>query len=346
MEQALATFHSKKQCIIDLGARRGMKAPVKNFKIPKLELMASFARQTKANGALIQYTADVSEHLLITHCKTTFQHTSRLAQTFTDEVVGILNHEETMRLFDLYLVLWMVEIETVICAEHEEATTIDPTFEFVQQVLPEKEAIFHGPHRIRNHFQNPNSMISSDGEIALHVTVRPDQSAISITQMQALYRLPDLPFIMSCYIQEFSEGEGQDMCRWDINGNVSTWNKFRIQLHSSFHGQYVDKSQVVQAYSPLEEHPLGHCDAVLLHHRDSDLYGMNHAHCNIFQLHPCIFGYCASSGCIQAKKQRNSTCLSCCCTTLLRALFLDPSIVSWLRMHWASPSQVHGSFDC
>lgn len=75
MEQVLVTFHSKKQWIIDLGAWRGMKAPIKNFKIPKLELMASFAHQMKANSALIQYTVDVLECLLITQCKTTFQHT-------------------------------------------------------------------------------------------------------------------------------------------------------------------------------------------------------------------------------------------------------------------------------
>ena len=279
MEQALANFHSRKQCIIDLGARRGTKAPIKHFNIPKLELMSSFARQTKANGALIQYTADVSERLLITHCKTTFQRTSRSARTFTDEIVEILNREETMRLFDLYLVLRMADssaIETVIRAEHEETTTIDPTLEFVQQVLPEQEAMFHGPRRIRNHFQNPNSMISSDGEIALHVTVRPDQNAISVTQMQILYRLPDLPFVISRYIQEFSEEEGQHTRGWDIDGNVSMWNKFRIQLHSSFRGRYVDKSQVIQAYPPSEEYPLGHCDAVLLRHGDGDQYGMNH----------------------------------------------------------------------
>ena len=121
--------------------------------------------------------------------------------------MGILNHEETMWLFDLYLVLQMADslvIEMVICVEHNEATTIDSTFKFVQQVLPEKEAIFHVPHCICNHFQNSNSMISSDGKITLHVTIRLDQSAISITQMQALYGLPDLPFIMLRYIQEFS----------------------------------------------------------------------------------------------------------------------------------------------
>ena len=86
----------------------------------------------------------------------------------------ILNHKETMCLFNLYLVLWMADssaIKTVICVEHEETTTINSILEFVQQVLPEQEAMFHGLHHIHNHFQKSNSMISLDGEIALHVTV-------------------------------------------------------------------------------------------------------------------------------------------------------------------------------
>ena len=52
--------------------------------------------------------------------------------------------------------------------------------------------------------------------------------------MQALYHLPDLAFIISRYIQEVLQG--QDVSEWSIEGNVSMWNKFHVQLHSSFHG--------------------------------------------------------------------------------------------------------------
>lgn len=174
MERALADFHSRKQCILDLGAQRGMKGMIDHFNIPKLELMSSFAHQTKVNGALIQYTADVSECLLITHCKSTFQCTSRSSRTYTGQVIDILNREETMQLFDLYLILQMVDksaIETVIHAEHEEVTTIDPNLKFVQQVLPDKVATFHGRCHTHNHFQNPNSLVSLHDETTLHVTV-------------------------------------------------------------------------------------------------------------------------------------------------------------------------------
>ena len=96
MEQALADFHARKQVIINLKAWKGKKGVIKHFNIPKLKLMNSFGQQTRANGPLIQYTADVLEHLLIMHCKTTFQHTSHNSRTFVDQVMEILNCKEMM----------------------------------------------------------------------------------------------------------------------------------------------------------------------------------------------------------------------------------------------------------
>ncbi|KIM59512.1 hypothetical protein SCLCIDRAFT_27221, partial [Scleroderma citrinum Foug A] len=173
--------------------------------------------------------------------------------------VEILNREETIRLFDLYLILRQAEhsaIENAIDSEEEEVTTMDPALEFIRVVAPEKESTFRGPRPFRNHFENPNGFISNLGDVALHVTVKPDRKALSVVEMQALYQLPDLPTVLSYYIQ------GSLAHRWD--GQVSTWNKFRIQLRSSFRARFVEKSQVVQVYPPSEEHPFGYCDAVLL----------------------------------------------------------------------------------
>ena len=264
MDQALAEFHTWKHSIIALGARKGASGTINHFNIPKLELMMSFARQTKANGILIQFTADTTERLLIMHCKTPFQRTSRQAHTYVNQVAEILNREETIRTFDLYLILRQAEtsaMDKIVCAEHEEVTMIDPTLEFIQQVAPEKEYTFCGPRPFRNHFENPNSFISMHGDVALHVTVRPDHK-LSLVEMQALYNLPDLPHAISRYINEASQGN--PTCGWDIRGNVTTWNKFRLQLHSAFRSRFVERSQVVQAYPPSDEHPLGYCDAVLL----------------------------------------------------------------------------------
>ena len=105
MTQSLRDFHAGKQAILELKARTSKSGPMDHFNIPKLEFMQSFARQTKANSTLIQFTADVTERLLITHCKNVFQRTSRNHLTFVDQAVKILNQEEAIRLFDLYLIL-------------------------------------------------------------------------------------------------------------------------------------------------------------------------------------------------------------------------------------------------
>lgn len=253
--------------------------------------MQNFAWQTKANGALIQYTADVTERLLITHCKTTFQHTSRQTSTYVDQVMDILNREETMRLFDLYNILRRAQqtaMETVVEAESKEVTTLDPTLEFIQHVAPEMESTFRGPRPFRNHFQNPKSFLSMDGEVALHITVRPDHKMLTVASMQAMYNLPDLPGVINRYIIESLQGHS----RWDWTHvvTISAWNKFRVQLHSSLRSRFVERSQVVQASPPSGDYPLGRCDAVLL--CSQDRYGM--IYCFPHSLPTDYFSSCCS----------------------------------------------------
>jgi hypothetical protein len=97
MVEALSEFHETRQAIIDAEARRGISGVKTDFNIPKLEVMQSFARNIKDNGTLMQYTADVTERLLITHCKLPFERTSRQASTFMDQIVALLNREESIR---------------------------------------------------------------------------------------------------------------------------------------------------------------------------------------------------------------------------------------------------------
>lgn len=101
MEEVLVDFHVRKQVIINLKAWRDKKVVINHFNIPKLVLMNSFGWQTRANGSLIQYTADVSECLLIMHCNTTFQCTSHNSHIFINQVMEILNCEQMMQLFNL-----------------------------------------------------------------------------------------------------------------------------------------------------------------------------------------------------------------------------------------------------
>ncbi|KAG1789210.1 uncharacterized protein HD556DRAFT_1244286, partial [Suillus plorans] len=72
MTQALSDFHAFKDAIIEAKVRRGKKGSKEDFFIPKLELLQSFRGTVERLGTLMQFSADMTERLLITHCKDLF----------------------------------------------------------------------------------------------------------------------------------------------------------------------------------------------------------------------------------------------------------------------------------
>ncbi|KAG1791079.1 uncharacterized protein HD556DRAFT_1433078 [Suillus plorans] len=264
MVASLKEFHDYKHAILDAGARRGTKGTLNNFIIPKLELLQSFASFTKDTGALIQWTADVTERLLITHCKLPFERTSRQSRTFTEQIVDILNREESMRRFQLYLFLRMHDSPLVnaIVTEEQEVTETDPALAWIARVAPNdpNQRCFVGPRPVRNHFLK--GILSSTATAAFHVTVTPDRAKMSLNEIQQLYALPDFGQVLSDYITKASGS--QFTTAWSNDrGRLKTWNKFRLQLHSVFRSRMIMPSQVVQAAPPSEQFPLGNCDAVI-----------------------------------------------------------------------------------
>ncbi|KAG1822264.1 hypothetical protein EV424DRAFT_1472203 [Suillus variegatus] len=236
--------------ILDAGARRGTKGTLDNFIIPKLELLQSFAAFTKDTGALIQWTADVTERLLITHCKLPFEKTSRQSRTFTEQIVDILNCEESMRRFQLYLFLRMHDspLSNAIVTEEQEVTETDPALAWIARVAPHdpNQWCFVGPRPVRNHFLK--GILSATATAAFHVTVAPDRAKMSLNEAQQLYMLPDFRRALSDYIAKAANS--QCTTAWSCDrGRLKTWNKFRLQLHS--------------AAPPSEKFPMGNCDAVI-----------------------------------------------------------------------------------
>ncbi|KAG2029027.1 hypothetical protein BDR03DRAFT_936897 [Suillus americanus] len=247
MVTSLEEFHNHKHAILDAGARRGTKGTLNNFIIPKLELLQSFASFTKDTSALIQWTADVTECLLITHCKLPFERTSRQSWTFMEQIVDILNHEELMRQFQLYLFLRMHDspLANAIVMEEQEVTETDPALSWITHIAPNdpNQQCFVGPRPIQNHFLK--GIRSSTATVVFH-----------------LYALPDFGQAFSDYIAKASDG--QFTTTWSSDhGHLKIWNKFRLQLHSVFRSRLIMPSQVVQAAPPSEKFPLGNCDAVI-----------------------------------------------------------------------------------
>ncbi|KIO06619.1 hypothetical protein M404DRAFT_138348 [Pisolithus tinctorius Marx 270] len=264
MGESLAEFHAHKDSILEMGVRRGKSGKIDHFRIPKIELLQSFGRNIRDVGSLIQYTADVSERLLITHCKDPFTRTNRQRTSFTKQIVLLLDHEESIRQFDLYSLLSErgINLTNTPCVESNVPQYIDPTLEWVQRVAPEEVNSFHGPRVFRNHFLK--GILSEDSTTTFHVTVQTDFADKTSNYLVDTYNLPDFPVLLRAYIDAFPGNHSR------LHGRLlKGWRKFRLQLQSRLYPRNLLPSQQVQALPPSTEHPLGKCDAVLVHHRPS-----------------------------------------------------------------------------
>ncbi|KAG1901031.1 uncharacterized protein F5891DRAFT_979914 [Suillus fuscotomentosus] len=164
--------------------RAGKGGAKDDFFIPKLELMQSFTCAIFHVGSLMQWTADVSERLLITHCKHPFECTSR-QQDFVSQIAHILDREEAIRLFDLYMLLSSSSsmpgqdplINAIIMEDEEIASTeTDPTLAWVSNANPAAQLRLQAPHPVRNHFLK--GILSDNACIAFNVTVKADCSRL------------------------------------------------------------------------------------------------------------------------------------------------------------------------
>ncbi|KAG2346736.1 hypothetical protein BDR05DRAFT_997143 [Suillus weaverae] len=254
MVQALSDFHSFKDAIIQAGARKGKKGIKEDFSIPKLELLQSFDGMIKKLGTLMQFSADMTERLLITHCKDLFPRTSRQIKDFMEQCVRILNRQESMEMFGLYTLLTShgASLVNAIHAEDEDVTTTNPALSWVSRVLPDE------------------GILSGDALTTFQLNVAPDYRSLSPFDIRTKYALLDFDRALTNFICCSSFSSGEHSC-WDPkNGCFQVWHKFRLQLHSAFQPRVIMPSRVVQAYPPSDNFPLGNCDTVLI-----DAMGIN-----------------------------------------------------------------------
>ncbi|KAG1755735.1 hypothetical protein EDB19DRAFT_1823246 [Suillus lakei] len=216
MAEALSDFHSFKDAIIDAGARRGKSGAKEDFFIPKLELLQGFCGMVRRLGSLMQFSADVTEHLLITHCKDLFNRTSRQSKDFGLQCVRILNRQESMEIFDLSALLHShgASLVNAIHAEDEDVTTTNPALSWVSRVLPDKAKSVHGPRPVRNHFLK--GILSGDALTAFQLNVTPDYKSLSLVEIRTKYSLPDLDIALADFIHNSSQFTGEHT-HWDTS---------------------------------------------------------------------------------------------------------------------------------
>ncbi|KAG2336694.1 hypothetical protein BDR05DRAFT_953157 [Suillus weaverae] len=209
------------------------------------------------------WTADVSERLLITHCKHPFERTSR-QRDFVLQITRILDREETTWQFDLYTLLSSSLstpgqdplINAVIMEDEEIASTTetDPTFAWVSNTNPAAQLCLQAPHPVHNHFLK--GIVSGNAWIAFNVTMKADRNRLGVSQLQSLYDIADLSYALHHYAT-------RNGCTLPGQVLFNTWVKFRLQLHSTFHTCRIMPSQQIHADPPSTNFPRGNCNTVL-----------------------------------------------------------------------------------
>ncbi|KAL4065415.1 hypothetical protein J3A83DRAFT_4266869 [Scleroderma citrinum] len=175
MEGSLSEFHKYK----------GKSKEIDHFWIPKLELLQSFGCTICNVGSLIQYMVD-----------DLFSRTNHQHAEFTQQIMLLLDREESIRQFNLYALLYekRLSLTNTLPAEYNGPKYIDPTLDWIQCVSLADMNCFHGPRTLSNY-------------------------------VATTYHLPDFTTLLQVYIATI-RGDSSH-----FNGHLlKGWLKFRIQL--------------------------------------------------------------------------------------------------------------------
>ena len=83
----LDAFHENKSAIISAGGRQGSNGPLNHWQIPKIELLQHVIPFICASGAIMQWTADITEHAHVTKIKQPAQSRNNQDTTHRSHVI-------------------------------------------------------------------------------------------------------------------------------------------------------------------------------------------------------------------------------------------------------------------
>ncbi|KAG1813635.1 uncharacterized protein BJ212DRAFT_1447829 [Suillus subaureus] len=104
INKSLLTFHTNKDAIMTLGTQMGMKKPIDNwFFIPKLELMQSITASTCKVWALIQRSANATEHTHVSKIKDPARRTNN--NDYDPQICHHLDQQKKLQQFAIAMTL-------------------------------------------------------------------------------------------------------------------------------------------------------------------------------------------------------------------------------------------------
>ncbi|KAG2738995.1 hypothetical protein P692DRAFT_201730262 [Suillus brevipes Sb2] len=294
IDQALLTFHQNKDIIMTLGARMGAKKPIENWHIPKLEFLQSITSGTCNVGALIQWSADATEHAHISEIKDPACHTNN--NDYDPQICWHLDRDEKLRRFAIATTLKshptyhhpndmpedVPEEEDDGAIDCDEQEQDDPRTALLEEMNQTRVTM--------NYFSKARQIVAArDGVIsypprtfiaggtAIHLNYNPSRTGVSVDDVATNFNIPGLHVALSEFLLRDARERGEV---YGVGGprrrplidhppilpfdRVQLWHTVRLQQTSFHHSSIILPAQTVHASPPGPGWPKGRQDAVLV----------------------------------------------------------------------------------
>ena len=263
LAQALQEFHDNKAAIICHGARD-------NWEIPKLELLQSVVPDIYQSGALMQWTADVTQHAHVEEIKVPACAGNN--QNYYNQIACHLDRLDKCFQFDM--ATYIEEHRYIVPAVDEGFIEED------HEPDAEKVSIskYITPMRpIVDYFSTSSTLLEGSDPAALqpfrtfatsttafHIATKPS-SRLSLAEAAAKYDLPNLiPAISAFLAQRNGTLASPDEIKLQI------WHNVHVQQRS-YHSEELEPPQTLCASPPSAANPYGQYDSVIVNPQsDSD----------------------------------------------------------------------------
>ena len=271
----LQLFHEHKQTILDIGTRVGKgNKRMDHFQIPKLELMHGVVPSVIESGAVIQWSADRTEHAHITEIKVPGRSGNN--QDHNPQICRWLDRSEKHRNFSLALHL-ISDTGPADTPNDEEPNDIDDSDQ-LDDILPASSP----PDLFTQAIQVSASISPStplplqtfhSESTAFHLNRHPNLIELTIEEVAVKFKLPDLRPAIADYIRHMRELQSSTFkigqrrfARANAElpfSHLRVWYSARIQVRSTDSTDASDPRRVC-AEPPSLEWPFGRYDTVLL----------------------------------------------------------------------------------
>lgn len=302
IENALREFHKHKDAILEAGARVGAhNNPIDNWWIPKLEMLQSVVPNIRANGAVFQWSADITEHAHITQIKKPARAGNGL--DYDSQICRTLDRTDKIRRFDLATSIRAAGIQfghdsnsEIDDNWYDDASDVDNGMPYqIDQTsnllanINSVSALGGSQRQIVDYFQRAIDLQQGKhpraprpfrtftmASTAFQLPRDPQLRKILIDVTSQKFDLPDLRPALAEYLRRISSND-VDLCSVPIGGrrsasssyslpvdSIQVWTTMRIQVKQYHRPSIAARPQTLMASPPSKEWPVGRYDTVLV----------------------------------------------------------------------------------